>query len=159
MKHKLTLASIGLKSAWQALLLRSTLAALLLAPLAVLHAADAPKPKPNIVVILADDLGYGDLGCYGATKVKTPNIDRLASAGMRFTDAHSPSAVCSPTRYGLLTGRYAWRTRLKSGVCQPNDRLLIEQGRTTMASMLKNQGYATAVVGKWHLGFGDLKPN
>jgi arylsulfatase A-like enzyme len=133
--------------------------ALLLAPLAALHASDAPKPIPNIVVILADDLGYGDLGCYGATKVKTPNIDRLASAGMRFTDAHSPSAVCSPTRYGLLTGRYAWRTRLKSGVCQPNDGLLIEQGRTTLASMLKNQGYATAVVGKWHLGFGDPKPN
>lgn len=159
MKPTLTVACISLKSVWQAVFLRSALTALLLAPFATLHAADAPKPKPNIVVILADDLGYGDLGCYGATKVKTPNIDRLASAGMRFTDAHSPSAVCSPTRYGLLTGRYAWRTRLKSGVCQPNDGLLIEQGRTTLASLLKNQGYATAVVGKWHLGFGDMKPN
>ena len=146
-------------SRWLSVFLRSALTALLLAPFATLHAADAPKPKPNIVVILADDLGYGDLGCYGATKVKTPNIDRLASAGMRFTDAHSPSAVCSPTRYGLLTGRYAWRTRLKSGVCQPNDGLLIEQGRTTLASLLKNQGYATAVVGKWHLGFGDPRPD
>lgn len=124
------------------------------------HAEDKPPAcKPNIVVILADDMGYGDLGCYGATKVKTPNLDRLAGAGMRFTDAHSPSAVCSPTRYGLLTGRYAWRTRLKSGVCKPNDPLLIEQGRTTLASMLKSQGYATAVVGKWHLGFGNKKPD
>jgi arylsulfatase A-like enzyme len=119
----------------------------------------APPRTPDIVVILADDLGYGDLGCYGATKVKTPNLDRLAAAGMRFTDAHSPSAVCSPTRYGLLTGRYAWRTSLKQGVCQPNAPLLIERGRTTLASMLKGRGYATAVVGKWHLGFGDDEPD
>lgn len=152
----LTAARVPLRYSWRAV---SLCAALLLAPLAALHAADAPKPIRNIVVILADDLGYGDLGCYGATKVKTPNIDGLASAGMRFTDAHSPSAVCSPTRYGLLTGRYAWRTRLKQGVCQPNDGLLIEQGRTTLPSLFKNQGYATAVVGKWHLGFGDPRPD
>src|SRR5689334_13433507 len=71
---------------------------------------------PNVIVILADDMGYGDLGCYGATQTKTPHLDRLAREGMRFTDAHSPSAVCTPTRYGLLTGRYAWRTRLNKGV-------------------------------------------
>src|SRR4051794_24274537 len=76
--------------------------------------------KPNIVVILADDIGYGDLGCYGATKVKTPNLDKLAAAGMRFTDAHAPAAVCTPTRYGLMTGQYAWRhppgSRILSGI-------------------------------------------
>jgi len=86
------------------------LTALLLTPLAALHAANASPPKPNIVFILADDLGYGDLGCYGATKVKTPNIDRLAREGMRFTDAHSPASVCTPSRYNLMTGRYCWRT-------------------------------------------------
>jgi len=89
------------------------LAAFLLAPLASLDAAEATKP--NILIILADDLGYGDVGCYGATKIKTPHIDRLAREGMKFTDAHAPSSVCTPTRYGLLTGRYSWRTRLQKG--------------------------------------------
>ncbi|GAB4128953.1 MAG: arylsulfatase [Thermogutta sp.] len=115
-------------------------------------AADRP---PNIVVILADDLGYGDLSCLNPkSKIDTPHMDRLAREGMTFTDAHSPSAVCTPTRYGLLTGRYAWRTRLQSGVLLGFDRPLIESGRETVASFLKRHGYATAAVGKWHLGLG-----
>jgi arylsulfatase A len=111
--------------------------------------------RPNIVVILADDLGYGDLRSYNPqSKIPTPHLDRLAAEGMRFTDAHSPSSVCTPTRYGLLTGRYAWRTRLKKGVLWGYDPYLIEPGRPTVATLLKRQGYVTAVVGKWHLGFG-----
>jgi arylsulfatase A-like enzyme len=124
------------------------LTALLLAPLAALHAADVSKPKPNIIFILADDLGYGDLGCYGATKVKTPNIDRLAHEGMRFTDAHSPASVCTPSRYNLMTGRYCWRTWAGHGTVWANDPLLIEQGRLTLASLLKGAGYFTGCVGK-----------
>ncbi len=110
--------------------------------------------SPNIVVILADDMGYGDAGCYNAnSRIPTPHLDKLASEGMRFTDAHSPSAVCSPTRYGLLTGRYAWRTELKRGVLWAWDRPLIEEDRLTLASMLKQSGYHTACIGKWHLGW------
>src|SRR3954468_20741157 len=109
--------------------------------------------KPNIVYILADDLGYGDVSSFNAeSKIHTPNIDRLANQGMRFTDAHSASAVCTPTRAGILTGRYPWRTRLKSGVLYGWSPHLIEPGRLTVASMLKQQGYATACMGKWHLG-------
>ena len=132
------------------------LAALLITPLGALGAAEAPKPqgKPNIVFILADDLGYGDLGCYGATKVKTPNIDRLAREGMRFTDAHSPASVCTPSRYNLITGRYCWRTWAGHGTIWANDPLLIDDGRLTVASLLKSAGYFTGIVGKWHLGFG-----
>ncbi len=115
--------------------------------------------SPNIVFILADDLGYGDLGCYGATKVSTPNADRLAVEGLRFTDAHSPTAVCTPTRYGVLTGRYCWRSRLKKSVAVPEEPLLIEPGRMTVASLLRSAGYATGCVGKWHLGFGEEKPD
>ena len=98
--------------------------ALLLAPLAALHAADAPEPvaKPNIIVILADDLGWGDVGCYGATKIKTPHIDRLAREGMKFTDAHTAASVCSPSRYGLMTGRYPWRLHRKGNDYQPRTR-------------------------------------
>ncbi|MBI1901052.1 MAG: arylsulfatase [Planctomycetia bacterium] len=115
--------------------------------------------KPNIVVILADDLGYGDLTCYNReSKIKTPNIDKLASAGMRLTDAHSPSSVCTPTRYGLLTGRYSWRTSLQRGVYQGYDSLLVEPERVTIAKLLKSSGYATACVGKWHLGLSGKKP-
>ena len=110
--------------------------------------------SPNIVFIMADDLGSGDLGCYNsASKIPTPHMDAIAKRGMRFTDAHSPSAVCSPTRYGVLTGRYAWRGRLKSGVGWGYSRLLIDPERATVASLLKAQGYNTACVGKWHLGF------
>lgn len=108
---------------------------------------------PNIVLILADDLGYGDLGCYnGASKIPTPNSDRLAAEGMLFTDAHTPSSVCTPTRYGLLTGRYSWRTFLKQGVLGGFDPPLIEDGRITIASFLQKRGYSTACIGKWHLG-------
>ena len=111
--------------------------------------------KPNIVFIMADDMGYGDLSCYGATKINTPNMDALAADGIRFTDAHSPSAVCTPTRYGVLTGRYCWRSRLKRGVLGGYSPLLIDTNRMTVASLLKQHGYATACVGKWHLGLGS----
>jgi len=115
----------------------------------------ASSRPPNIVVILADDLGIGDVGCYNAaSKIKTPNLDRLAVRGMRFTDAHSPSSVCTPTRYGLLTGRYAWRTRLQKGVLFGLSAPLIAPDRLTVASMLKARGYRTACFGKWHLGLG-----
>ncbi|MCB9782654.1 MAG: arylsulfatase [Candidatus Omnitrophica bacterium] len=111
-------------------------------------------PRPNIVLILADDLGYGDLGCYSAeSKIPTPNLDNLANQGMRFTDAHSPCAVCSPTRYGILTGRYSWRTELKRGVLWPWDEPLIEEDRLTIGKMLQEEGYDTACIGKWHLGW------
>src|SRR6266571_2712746 len=101
-----------------------------------LAASAADATRPNIVYILADDLGYGDVGCFNPeSKIPTPNLDRLAGEGIRFTDAHSPSSVCTPTRYGLLTGRYCWRTRLKQGVLQGYDPLLVEQGRLTAASL------------------------
>lgn len=109
--------------------------------------------RPNIVLLLADDLGYGDLGCYNPEgKISTPEIDRLAASGMRFTDAHASSSVCTPTRYSLLTGRYAWRTRLQRGVLGGFSPPLIEPGRLTVAELLKRRGYRTACVGKWHLG-------
>ena len=129
-----------------------TFTALLLAPLAALRAAAAGQP--NIVFILADDLGYGDLGCYNqASKIPTPHLDRLAGEGMRFTDAHAPASVCTPTRYALLTGRYAWRTRLQGGVLAPWDKPLIAADRLTVAALLQQQGYTTACIGKWHLGW------
>lgn len=115
--------------------------------------------QPNIVFILADDLGYGDLGCYGATKVQTPKIDTLALDGILFTDAHAPSAVCTPSRYGVLTGRYCWRTALKYDCIFGHDTLLIEEDRPTVASMLKSAGYKTGCIGKWHLGFGKEYPD
>jgi arylsulfatase A-like enzyme len=125
----------------------------LLAPLWA-SAAPAPAAKPrNIVLIYADDLGWGDLSCYGATRVKTPHLDRLAAQGLRFTDAHSPSATCTPSRYAMLTGEYAWRRR-GTGVLPGDAKLIIEPGRPTLASMLREAGYTTAVVGKWHLGLG-----
>ena len=111
--------------------------------------------RPNIVYILADDLGYGDISSFNPQgKIGTPNIDSLSHHGMRFTDAHSPSAVCSPTRYGIITGRYAWRSRLKSGVTWSWDQPLISDHQTTVASLLKENGYHTGCVGKWHLGLG-----
>ena len=113
----------------------------------------AGAPRPNIIFLMADDMGYGDPRSYNAdSKIPTTNMDRLAAEGMRFTDAHSPSAVCTPTRYGVLTGRYAWRSRLKSGVLSGYSPSLIEQGRMTVASLLKQNGYRTGGVGKWHLG-------
>lgn len=107
---------------------------------------------PNIVLILADDLGYGDLGAYGATKIETPVIDRLALEGMKFTHAQVVSSLCSPSRYSVMTGRYSWRSRLKYGVLKYFEPPLIEKQETTLASMLKEKGYYTACVGKWHLG-------
>ena len=118
-----------------------------------------PDPPRGVVLILADDLGYGDLGCYGeGSRIPTPRIDAVASAGTRFTDAHSPSAVCSPTRYGLLTGRYAWRTRLQRGVLWGESRLLPDPQRTTLADLYREAGYVTACIGKWHLGLGEREP-
>ncbi len=115
---------------------------------------------PNIVIVLADDLGYGSVGCYGAAEelVRTEHIDRLAREGMKFTDANCPSSVCTPTRYGLLTGRYCWRSPLKSGVLNVLDPLLIETDRPTLASLVKRHGYHTAMIGKWHLGYGETSP-
>ncbi len=117
-----------------------------------------PNPNtdslPNIIVILADDLGYGDISSYHeSNKIKTPNIDRLATDGMRFTDAHTPSSVCTPTRYGMLTGRYNWRSRLKKGVVNGTAKALIPNSRTTFSSVLQDKGYNTAFIGKWHLGW------
>ena len=115
---------------------------------------EAISATPNIVILFADDLGPGEVG-FGGGVVPTPNIDRLASEGMRFTDAHSSSAVCTPSRYSLLTGRYAWRTRLKSGVfLDVTSKPLIDEHRSTIADLCKGRGYRTAVFGKWHLGLG-----
>jgi arylsulfatase A-like enzyme len=112
---------------------------------------------PNVLFILADDIGYGDFGCYGATKVKTPNVDRLASQGLRFTDAHSPSAVCTPTRYAFMTGEYAWRKK-GTGILPGIAALIVEPGRVTVPSLLKQADYTTGIVGKWHLGLGPQEP-
>lgn len=121
-----------------------------------IYAADTP---PNVIVILADDVGYGDLSCYGATKIKTPHLDSLAKNGMRFTDAHSPAAVCTPTRYSLLTGQYAFRhapgSRILSGVAP----LSIPQDRLTVPKLMQQAKYTTGVVGKWHLGLGETEPD
>lgn len=115
---------------------------------------DQEKTSPNVIFILADDMGYGDATCYNpVSKINTPNIDKLAEQGMRFTDAHSPSSVCTPTRYGILTGRYCWRTRLDKWVLHPYDSDLIEPDRLTLGRLFKQNGYQTACFGKWHLGF------
>lgn len=127
--------------------------------------AEKAAPHPNIVYILADDIGYGDFGCYGATKVQTPNIDRLAAQGLRFTDAHSMASVCTPSRYSFLTGEYAFRKK-GTGIASGVEGLLIDTNRTTVPSLLKRSGYTTGIVGKWHLGLGatptdynhDIKP-
>jgi arylsulfatase A-like enzyme len=119
----------------------------------VFHTRAMAAELPNIVYVLADDLGYGDLGSYNPdSKIPTPRLDQLARDGMRFTDAHSPSSVCSPTRYALLTGRYAWRTRLQRNVLGPWDKPLIAPDRLTVGKLLQKHGYETACIGKWHLG-------
>jgi len=109
---------------------------------------------PNVVVVLADDMGWGDLGCYGSTAIPTPNIDQLAQQGLRLTDCHSASAVCTPSRYALMTGRYSWRGPLKNFVLMGHGPALIEPSRPTLASVLHDAGYATGAFGKWHLGLG-----
>lgn len=115
--------------------------------------AASAADRPNIVYILADDMGYGDVRALNPDcRFPTPNLDRMAAQGMRFTDAHTGSSCCTPTRYGILTGRHAWRTQLKSGVLSGYSELMIDPARTTVASLLKAGGYATACIGKWHLG-------
>lgn len=124
--------------------------------------ADTPESHPNMVVILADDVGWGDAGCYGATKLKTPNIDRLARDGIRFDDGHASAAVCTPTRYSLITGQYSWRRQasgLNRGVASGDSPLLIPSDMPTAPGLLKQAGYRTAMVGKWHLGFGIDTPD
>ncbi len=126
--------------------------------LALFLAAAATAAQPNVVVILADDLGFGDVAYLNPeSKIPTPHLDRLASQGMAFVDAHTPSGVCTPTRYGLLTGRYSWRTRLKRGVLNGYGEPLLAPGRETIGTFLRAKGYRTAIVGKWHLGLGFAK--
>ena len=120
---------------------------------AALAAAAAP---PNIVLIYADDLGYGDLGCYGATTIKTPHLDRLAEQGLRFTAAYATSATCTPSRYGLLTGNYPWRKK-GNRILAGDAPMIIPPGSTTLPSVLRSAGYRTGVVGKWHLGLGTAE--
>lgn len=124
------------------------------------HSSFAAPPRPNIVFLICDDLGYGDVHCLNPEhgKIATPGADRLASQGMIFTDAHSGSSVCSPTRYGVMTGRYSWRTKLQSGVVGGFAPSLIAPDRPTVASFLKSAGYHTAIIGKWHLNFEYLDP-
>ena len=134
-------------------------AALLMAlsALLTLGAVSAQAAKPNIILIYADDIGYGDLGCYGATKVRTPNLDRLAKEGIRFTDGHAASATCTPSRYALLTGQYPWRKK-GTGILPGDANLIIPPGTTTLPAHLQKAGYETAVIGKWHLGLGEGGP-
>lgn len=119
--------------------------------------AQADSPRPNVVLIYSDDVGYGDPGCYGATKIKTPNIDRLASEGLKFTDAHSPAATCTPSRYALLTGEYAWRKK-GTGILPGDANLIIDTSKQTLPKVFADAGYTTGIVGKWHLGLGDKQP-
>ena len=130
-----------------------TLLGSLTACVLIAHAdAESPSAHPHVVMIVVDDMGYGDPGCYNPqSKIPTPHIDRLAAEGMRFTDAHAPGPVCHPSRYGLMTGRYPFRTDVSKWPTQP----LIDEGQTTIASLLREAGYATAMVGKWHLGFAE----
>ncbi|MBM3891346.1 MAG: arylsulfatase, partial [Verrucomicrobia bacterium] len=130
----------------------------LLAAMPWMPSVRAAAVKPNIIYILCDDLGYGDLKCLNPDgKIPTPHADRLAAGGMRFTDAHSGSSVCTPTRYGIITGRYSWRSKLQSFVLGGLSPRLIEPGRLTVAMLLKQHGYHTAVIGKWHLGMDWVK--
>ena len=121
----------------------------------VVHLAAADTARPNLLIIYADDLGYGDVQCYNPErgKIPTPHIDKLAGQGMRFTDGHSSSGVCSPSRYTLLTGRYHWRTRLQASIVPLWGTPLIAPDRMTIGTLAKQYGYRTACIGKWHLGW------
>ena len=112
--------------------------------------------QPNIIVIMADDLGYGDVSCYGATSLETPHIDQLAAEGLRFTSGYCSASTCTPTRYSLLTGTYAFRFK-GTGIAPPNSPAIIQPGTETIASILQRAGYATGVIGKWHLGLGGQR--
>ena len=146
--------------------LPQTLRILSLVAAVLLVAERVDAEKPNVIVIMADDLGYGDVSCYGATSLKTPNIDRLGAEGLRFTSGYCSASTCTPTRYSLLTGTYAFRGK-RTGIAPPNAPAIIQPGTETVASVLQRAGYATGVIGKWHLGLGgengpdwngDLKP-
>ncbi|MEO7300489.1 MAG: arylsulfatase [Verrucomicrobiota bacterium] len=117
----------------------------------------ASEALPNVIFILGDDIGYGDFGCYGATKIKTPNVDALAREGLRFTDAHSSAATCTPTRYALMTGQYAFRNPMGSHILPGDAPLSIKPVTLTLPGVFKKAGYATGIVGKWHLGLGDAE--
>ena len=135
-------------------MLQKSTVTFLLFSLLVCTQTQAQQGSPSIIYILADDLGYGDLRAFNPEgKISTPHLDELAAEGMIFTDAHTSSAVCTPTRYGILTGRYNWRSRLKSSVLWGKSEALIPKERKTVASMLQDQGYHTAFIGKWHLGW------
>src|SRR5205085_3333450 len=121
--------------------------------------AQPSRSRPNIVVSLADDIGYGDLSCYGATKVKTSNLDKLAASGMRFVDAHCAAAVCTPSRYALLTGQYAWRHPPARSILSGVAPLAVPLDRLTVPKLLRAAGDATGVVGKWHPGLGQKEPD
>ncbi len=146
----------------------SALAGLLVMAGAEVAAQTSPSkpPAPNVIFILADDIGYGDLGSYGATQVKTPHLDRLAAQGQRFTSAYAPASVCTPTRYSILTGEYAWRSQAGRAVLDGDAPLCIDPAKFTLPDLMQKAGYRTACIGKWHLGFGveradynaDLKP-
>ncbi|MFO0867767.1 MAG: arylsulfatase [Pirellulales bacterium] len=123
-----------------------------------LTGAIAAAEKPNIIIIMADDLGYGDVSCYGAKGVRTPAIDQLAAEGLRFTDGYCSASTCTPTRYSLLTGTYAFR-QPGTGIAPPNGPAIIKPGTETLPAILQRAGYATAVIGKWHLGLGDPAPD
>lgn len=111
------------------------------------------QSMPNVIIVYADDLGYGDLSCYGASKIQTPHIDALAKRGVKFTNAHSTSATCTPSRYAMITGKYPWKNK-QTEILPGDAPLIIPIGQINLASMFKASGYATAVVGKWHLGLG-----
>ena len=146
----------------------AVVAHVLLVPLLALGAPEPPKNpgKPNIIFILADDIGYGDLGCYGAKVVNTPHCDRLAREGVRFTDAHATGSTCTPTRYAFITGQYAWRNPAGAGILSGESPLAMDPAKPTTPSVLKQAGYRTGLVGKWHIGLGkggldfnkDIKP-